>query len=251
MHDYFNLESTWKNYDKNDEIKRKVQKIVKVIPGDVETIVDVGCGNGIITNELAGKWDTTALDLSDEALTYVKTKKIKASVTMMPLPDGGFDLVVCSELLEHLNREDLLMAIKEIERISKKYILVTVPNNELLRASYVKCPQCYNRFHAWQHIQSFNRKYLESLFDDEFKTLHFEYFGPIVQKWIPALLTIKNNCGQWFSTGSCLICPSCGNSDFLSNPSNVATKMCNGLNHAFAGKKPYWMLILLGRKKNI
>jgi ubiquinone/menaquinone biosynthesis C-methylase UbiE len=247
MYNNFNLRKTWENYDSADVIKDKVSKIISIIPDDVKTIIDVGCGNGIITNELAKHWELTGLDSSEEALKYVKTPKVLASANQIPFDNHNFDLVLCSEMLEHLSDEDLVEVSKELMRIGTRYLLLTVPNAEFLEVSLVKCPDCHTIFHAWQHVQSFTKERLEGLFSSEFKLLSKDEFGPLKANWIPYLLRLKQMNGQWLSPGDKSICPHCGKTDFEPYPSNIITKGCNGLNYLLAGKKPYWLMILMER----
>jgi ubiquinone/menaquinone biosynthesis C-methylase UbiE len=247
MYNNFDLEKTWKFYDSSNQISVKTKILIELIPKDVRTIIDIGCGNGIITNELDKVWDVTGLDSSAEALKYVKGKKIQASATEIPCLNNSFDLVLSSEMLEHLSDRELSEAVKEMMRLSKRYILLTVPNDEFLDASIVKCLACNNTFHAWQHFQSFNIKRLVGLFKSEFKLLYKCKFGPKQGKWNPLLLKLIHYQGQWFSPGNSSICPSCGNTSFSQYPRNIITKICNGLNR-LSGTKPYWTLVLLEKK---
>lgn len=43
-----------------------------------------------------------------------------------PIADGDFDVVICTEVLEHLN--ELHRAFSELLRISRRYVLISVPN---------------------------------------------------------------------------------------------------------------------------
>ncbi|HPS28159.1 MAG TPA: class I SAM-dependent methyltransferase, partial [Bacteroidales bacterium] len=71
----------------------KIQKILETIPQDVVSIIDIGCGNGIITNELGKKFTVLGVDRSANALTHVKTEKLQASSADIPLPDASYDMV--------------------------------------------------------------------------------------------------------------------------------------------------------------
>lgn len=244
------MKETWENYDVDNQIKRKAEHIIQLVPKDVKTIIDIGCGNGIITNELVKQWDVVGLDFSEEALKYLNCKIVKASATDIPLDNNSFDLVLCSEMLEHLIDEDLKKAINEIKRLSKKYLIITVPNNEFLEASYTLCPRCNNKFHVWHHVQSFSENRLKDLFNPEYKVTLFGTFGPVGKKWIPLLIKAKHKLGQWMNPGKSSICPQCGNTEFGPFSSNIYTKIINGLNKLISGNKHYWQ-ILLFEKRNI
>jgi hypothetical protein len=85
------------------------------------------------------------------------------------------------EVLEHLPCEDLLKGILELQKVSRKYILVTVPNGEGLERSLVRCPECYCWFNPGLHMRSFNKEKLQYIFKD-FKLIVFEEMGPKSQK---------------------------------------------------------------------
>ncbi len=81
----------WESF-KESNLGDKITKVMEMIPSGVKSILDVGCGNGLITNALGDKFDVTAVDRSENALKYVKTKKIQADADQIPLPDHSFDL---------------------------------------------------------------------------------------------------------------------------------------------------------------
>lgn len=100
----------------------------------IDGILDVGCGEGFILNKLKeegiGKsWE--GIDYSKDAVEI--GKKIhqnlilnKGSIYDSGFKDNSFDLVICTEVLEHLREPK--KALKEILRISGKYVLLSVPN---------------------------------------------------------------------------------------------------------------------------
>ncbi|HUP71183.1 MAG TPA: class I SAM-dependent methyltransferase [Acidimicrobiales bacterium] len=79
-------------------------------------------------------------------------------VQAMPFSDGSLDVVVASEVLEHLPDDDLVGAVEEAARVLVPggRLLVTVPAREDLVAHVVVCPDCGSRFHRWGHLQSFD-----------------------------------------------------------------------------------------------
>ncbi|RJQ32868.1 MAG: class I SAM-dependent methyltransferase [Actinobacteria bacterium] len=103
-----------------------------------QKIFDAGCGEGFVVKRLNGsvKAQITGLDLEDSALEYAK--KInpgidfhQGSVYELPFKDNEFDLVVLTEVLEHLDEPE--KALKEITRVSSKYCLVSVPKEPVWR----------------------------------------------------------------------------------------------------------------------
>lgn len=88
-------------------------------------ILDVGCGAGFLTNELAlAGHDVSGVDLSGESLEVAKRFDKTASVKYqladaygLPFPDGSFDVVCALDFLEHV--EDPQRAIAEFSRVLK------------------------------------------------------------------------------------------------------------------------------------
>jgi SAM-dependent methyltransferase len=244
----FDMQKTWQDYDSDEQIHNKAERIFRLIPADVMSIIDVGCGNGIITNRLATKWDVIGLDSSAEALKYLNCPTILASATQIPVEDRKFDLALSSQMLEHLNQQELIKAISEIKRISHKYILISVPNNEFLDVCHVSCPDCSVVFHAWHHLQSFDDKCIKSLFSPEYSLTQLYSFGPKQKRWIPLLLHWKQSLGQWMNPRDATICPKCGNSCFPQPESNILTRIINGVNKLVCGSKPYWRVYVFRKK---
>lgn len=99
-----------------------------------KAVLDAGCGEGFVVDYLAGKDPSlrlTGVDLSSEAVAYAtehfgdKARFRTGSVYKLPFSDRSFDLVICSEVLEHL--DDPAGALKELRRVSRNAILITVP----------------------------------------------------------------------------------------------------------------------------
>jgi hypothetical protein len=89
---------------------------------------------------------------------------MQGDVTNLTLPDQSFDLVVCTEVLEHIKPEKLSTACNELSRVGKKYLLIGVPYNQDLRAHATKCKNCGTINPTCGHVNSFIDKKLYSLF---------------------------------------------------------------------------------------
>ena len=96
-------------------------------------ILDLGCGNGKVISYLKRSNDKISLkgiDYDYESLLWAKDsnpgeKFIQADIYNTPLKDKSFDLVICLEVLEHLNSVD--KALAELSRVARKYCLISVP----------------------------------------------------------------------------------------------------------------------------
>jgi len=100
----------------------------------IDTVLDVGCGEGFTLNKLKenkiGKTHE-GIDYSKEAITlgkkaYPSLHIVQGNIYDLKYKDNSFDLVICSEVLEHL--ENPQKALRELTRVSRRYILLSVPN---------------------------------------------------------------------------------------------------------------------------
>jgi len=240
----------WDNVDISDHIQNKINKIKDIIPADVNSLIDVGCGNGIILNQLVSKWNGIGIDRSWVALKHVNAHKVNADIQNLPIQSDKVDLVICSEVLEHLPESVLKKAIAELKRISKKYILITVPNNEYLQKNYVKCSACKYKFNASYHLNSFDLDSLFLLFSN-FNLVYEFKCGKMVRQYNPVLLKIKQRLGNsWarFSSVRHFICPGCHHDFEYKQRVNIISILCDGVNRLITKKKPYWLGILVSKK---
>ena len=100
----------------------------------VESILDVGCGEGFTLNRLKEKgigknlegveYSKAAIELGHKMYPDIKIKQ--GNIYKLPYKDNTFDLVLCTEVLEHL--DDPQKGLKELVRVSKKYLVISVPN---------------------------------------------------------------------------------------------------------------------------
>ena len=242
--DYYEQKELWDRELTNQEIER-IDIIKKFILDDVESILDAGCGNGAIANSLVG-FDVTAMDRSVEALKYVKNaKKIQGSLDNIPFKDNSFDLVICSDVLEHLPEDTYKKTIAELKRVSKKYILIISPNNEDLCANQSKCIKCGTVFHMNWHINSFCIDDIICDFRDDFAPVLYSFFG---DKWAsePSIkYTLARTTGRGYKHWENAICPMCGSkqNSFLENTTDIDIE-CNKFLNGFYNNSTEFILLL-------
>jgi SAM-dependent methyltransferase len=99
-------------------------QVDEVLSMGASTALEVGPGSGVVTDWLrrAGV-DVTTLD-PDTALE----PGIVGSVTAIPLDDDSFDVVLCSQVLEHLPFEEAEVALREIRRVCRRGAVVSLPD---------------------------------------------------------------------------------------------------------------------------
>lgn len=112
------------------------------------TVLDVGCGNGIISLQLGKEgYAVHGIDMSDKSIENAKQKNPFTNVTFsvmdaetMRASGQRYDAIVCSEVLEHLNQpSNLVHQLADILQ-PNGILLVTVPNGTGPRESLVTKP---------------------------------------------------------------------------------------------------------------
>lgn len=84
-------------------------------------ILDVGCGTGANLEMLSSFGEAEGVDISEEALTFCKSKGLKVQkglVEELPFEDDSFDVVTGLDVIEHL--DDDVAGLKEMFRVTRQ-----------------------------------------------------------------------------------------------------------------------------------
>ncbi len=98
-----------------------------------QKVLDVGCAKGFLVSCLRKiNVEAYGVDISDYALAKAELScqpfLSKASATnLAAFGDGEFDLVLCYDILEHLDPEEITQALREVCRISHKWVTMKSP----------------------------------------------------------------------------------------------------------------------------
>lgn len=161
---YYEREDLW-NRPIDPANRNRIAATLRLVPDDAETLLDLGCGQGAVTNHLSPRVKTTAFDLSAEALGKVdpQAARVQGSGLQLPFRDKSFDLVLASEVIEHFPdaQQDAILA--EIVRVAKKYILIGVPAEEDIAGATVVCTQCCTPYHVNHHYRSYSAPLMKGL----------------------------------------------------------------------------------------
>lgn len=209
-HDY---KKTILKEEENSHTAKLMQKMVGEIKE--KTILDVGCGSGKKLAFLARNNKVFGVDISKIAVQKAKKRRFKAKFVDiekgLPFPSNKFDIVICSEVLEHLFKPSI--ALKEIKRVLKKegVFFCTIPNHFTLNnrlaillgknlegdtgffnVEYQEWDYPHIRFFTWKGIHNFLQK-------EGFEvTGNYSYLVPAVFKI--SLFEHLGLCGKFMSS---------------------------------------------------
>ena len=172
--------NTWRQYPLT------FRKIIAHIDQS-ETVLDVGCGAGVFLDMIRPHCRGVAgLDISPVAIDLLRSKGIEGKVGELPaicFPDKSFDVIVATEIVEHL--DDPVSLLKESVRAARKKVILTVPDNVLGPEELA------------EHRQLFTREPLEEMLRQFFDDFEIESFADTfptttVTIRLPTLLAICN-----------------------------------------------------------
>ena len=96
-------------------------------------ILDVGCAKGFMLYDfiqLIPGISVRGVDISsyaiENSIELVKPYLSVNHATQLPFEDNTFDLVISINTVHNLNQDDLIIALKEIQRVSKQHCFITV-----------------------------------------------------------------------------------------------------------------------------
>lgn len=124
-------------------------------------MLDAGCGEGIISQYMLSQFNFNMYGIVLSSDMLCKSSKILpvvcASVDKLPFKDKTFDLVVCLEVLEHIEMPE--KALLELARVGE-YTVISVPNDLLMRIGNIS-----------------RGKYLRNMGNSPGHTNHWSYFS--------------------------------------------------------------------------
>jgi len=132
MIDYNKSWDAWADNRIYGATPRHLRRIISSLISGLEysSVLDIGCGNGsflkfIGTNRKKPVSKLAGVDLSEKALAMSKETVPNGSFSALNIENGHlddtFDLILCNDVLEHLNNDD--QALRNIRQMAKRYFV--------------------------------------------------------------------------------------------------------------------------------
>ncbi|QQG38625.1 MAG: class I SAM-dependent methyltransferase [Candidatus Woesearchaeota archaeon] len=99
-----------------------IKEHIKINKGD--KLLDVGCGTGISGEAFLDVCDVVGIDTSKEMIRWANFKTFLGRAEELPFENKSFDIVVCLSAIQ--NFEDMEKAVKEIERVARRVVVISI-----------------------------------------------------------------------------------------------------------------------------
>jgi ubiquinone/menaquinone biosynthesis C-methylase UbiE len=140
------------------------------------TILDAGCGTGYISDKINQSLDADIIccDLDFTRLSFAKKhfqlETILADITYLPFKSSTFDTVLAIEIVEHVPEKN--SALNEMTRVSKKNVIITVPNDPIFMiANFLRGKNIESFGNPLDHVNHFNKTSLKTFLSTYFSKI--------------------------------------------------------------------------------
>jgi len=132
-----------------------------VLPhSEMESLIDVGCGDGYFCHWIAERVrvarivgvDVSRPRIQRAMATYPEVEYAWGRLPKLPFRADEFQVATCIEVLEH--QEEPVAALREVARIVQRHVVITVPDRR--EPQTVLCPHCLKTFPASGHLHFFD-----------------------------------------------------------------------------------------------
>jgi len=132
--------------------------ILKNIAGNPKTVIDLGCGDGEIMKIIGEKeWNVTGVDIYTSSLkkadktgmykTLIKGNLVTVCRKLVK-EKKKYDLVFCSQVIEHVTREDGEELLTLADKLARKRVYFGTPNG------FMHQPEVFIKGNPHQHHKS-------------------------------------------------------------------------------------------------
>jgi 2-polyprenyl-3-methyl-5-hydroxy-6-metoxy-1,4-benzoquinol methylase len=181
------------NYEKfqtgNPLVRRLIDRFYARLRATIEplqsaTILDAGCGEGETLARLGAALPghVVAVDLDAEAVEltarrFPGAEVSRESVLDLPFANGSFDLVLCLEVLEHIEEPDVALA--ELVRVADEHVVVSVPHEPWFRAgSLLRGKYLRGLGNHPEHVNHWNPRSLRTFLEPRLEVINLKRSFP-------------------------------------------------------------------------
>jgi len=150
-------------------------KIIQNYIDPTDTVLDLGCGIMQATTDILGEPGNLCCKVIlgvDVFQKYLDHIKYRYPTLLMDLKntavflDKSYDVVLCIDVLEHLEKMEAILLISEMERIARKLVIIYTPKDFVLNDDHVK--------EAWGFVNNPFQIHKSNISQEEFLGMGFK-----------------------------------------------------------------------------
>ncbi|NUP10434.1 MAG: methyltransferase domain-containing protein [Polyangiaceae bacterium] len=193
---YFDRFETPKYQNKNPVQRHLIRRFARTIhalfvaAGPTRRVVEIGVGEGFLSGYLSEQFPEkqfTGVDADTPSIDRLKRKfpRVDAHVGLIEelgFLQGPFDLVMCCEVLEHVN--DPRAALASLDSLGAPRLILSVPHEPFFMLSNLARGKNVTRLgNDPEHLHHWTKRGFRTFLEEQFDVLHIETSYP----WIVAL----------------------------------------------------------------
>ena len=156
------------------------------------TIVDAGCAYGFMLQRFAKTHTLVGYDASDHAIAEAKVRVPEGRFETtffgkdtLTCDDNSVDAVICNDVVEHLNQQDIDAMMDDMYRVLKPggRFCITTPNGNLIRKIFYPIADRMEHHIGLRHTKAWQRMLIEHKFQIVDHWTYFHGLFPFRMKW--------------------------------------------------------------------
>lgn len=155
-----------------DEAQNEVYKIASIIANlhNLNKIMDIGCGSGFKLLKYFKNKDTVGIDIPEvvENLKELYRDRKWLNSDFRGEWIGKIDLVICSDVIEHLIDPDELLTF--VKRVNPRFFIVSTPNRDTIDPVKYPTSQSGPPMNKW-HVREWSFQEFNDYISKTFKIL--------------------------------------------------------------------------------
>ena len=226
--------------------RERIIRTLEALPADARTGLEIGFHDFRLTRVLRQRINLVSTDLIAESPAPQDYRLVRAKLPNLPWCDASFDIVICTEVLEHLDEGVLPKAVEELQRVARKYVLISVPYKQRVWNEMSRCLHCDGIVNSMGHLRYLDGPTLASLFRGA-AVLRKDLIGKVSGYAPDSLYWVASHLGgAWMPRVYPHRCPLCGGEPMESRPNPLGWVLQRLIWRweRRASSRPAWILML-------